>query len=262
MPSLPSATEIVVVGAGAIGASAAYALARDGHEVVVLDRGAVGMGASAGTACMVTASHAERMASRAMLLEGIRFLPDPTGPFSLRPSPRLLPWLARFTTASLTGDAHGGTALLRTLAMESVELHRRWSRELETGLVEHGTLNVYLTESGLAGREAAVAEHRAAGMQVELLDAAAVAERQPAILGAAGAAFYPGDAHVDSLEFTRRAAAAAQRSGPACSTVSRSSASRAAPPSSDCTPRAARSRHRSCCWQPACGHPALPATST
>ena len=39
MTSLPSATEIVVVGAGAIGASAAYALARDGHEVVVLDRG-------------------------------------------------------------------------------------------------------------------------------------------------------------------------------------------------------------------------------
>src|SRR5664279_5502288 len=135
MTSLPSATEIVVVGAGAIGASAAYALARNGHEVVVLDRGAVGMGASSGTACMVTASHAERMATRAMLIEGIRFLPDPAGPFSLRPRPRLLPWLARFTAASLTGDAHAGTALLRRLALESVELHRAWSDALETGLV-------------------------------------------------------------------------------------------------------------------------------
>lgn len=213
MASLPWATEIVVIGAGAIGASTAYALARDGHEVVVLDRGAVGMGASAGTACMVTASHAERMATRAMLLEGIRFLPDPAGPFSLRPRPRLLPWLARFTAASLTGDAHGGTALMRTLAIESVELHRAWARELETGLVEAGTLNVYLTEAGLAGREAAVAEHREAGMRVELLDAAGVRERQPAILGAEGAAFYPDDAHVDSLVFTQRVAAAAERRG-------------------------------------------------
>jgi D-amino-acid dehydrogenase len=209
MTSLPSATEIVVVGAGAIGASVAYALARDGHEVVVLDRGAIGMGASSGTACMVTASHAERMASRAMLLEGIRFLPDPAGPFALRPTPRLLPWLARFTAASLTGDAHGGTTLLRRLAVDSVELHRRLADELGTGLVQAGTLNVYLSEAGLAGRAAAVAEHRAAGLQVELLDARELRDRQPALLGAKGAAFYPEDAHVDSLEYTKRLAAAA-----------------------------------------------------
>jgi D-amino-acid dehydrogenase len=213
MTSLPSATEIVVVGAGAIGASAAYALARAGHEVVVLDRGSIGMGASAGTACMVTASHAERMATRAMLLEGIRFLPDPAGPFSLRPRPRLLPWLARFTAASLTGDAHGGTELMRRLAIESVELHRAWARTLETGLVEAGTLNVYLSEAGLAQRAAHVAEHRAAGLDVDLLDAAQLRERQPAILGAQGAAFYPGDAHVDSLRYTQAVAEGATRAG-------------------------------------------------
>ena len=213
MTSLPSAAEIVVVGAGAIGASVAYALARDGHEVVVLDRGTIGMGASSGTACMVTASHAERMASRAMLLEGIRFLPNPAGPFSLRPTPRLLPWLARFTAASLAGDAHGGTALLRRLALESVELHRGLAAALDTGLVQHGTLNVYLSDAGLAGRAAAVAEHRDAGMDVELLDAGDVRERQPAILGARGAAFYPDDAHVDSLQYTRRLAEAATSLG-------------------------------------------------
>jgi D-amino-acid dehydrogenase len=214
MASLPSATEIVVIGAGAIGVSVAYALARDGHEVVVLDRGAVGMGASAGTASMVTASHAERMASPATLLEGLRFLPDPAGPLSLRPRPQLVPWLARFASASLRPrDAHAGSELLRRLALESLELHRSWAHELETGLVSAGTLNVYLSERGIAGRDEAAAEHRAAGLEVELLDAEALRERQPAILGALGAAFYPGDAHVDSLQYTQRVAEGARRLG-------------------------------------------------
>jgi D-amino-acid dehydrogenase len=162
---------------------------------------------------MITASHAERMATRAMLLEGIRFLPDPAGPFSLRPRPRLLPWLARFTAASLTGDAHAGTALMRRLAVESLELHRSWARELETGLVEAGTLNVYLSEAGLAQRAAHVSEHRAAGLEVELLDAAELRERQPTILAAQGAAFYPNEAHVDSLRYTQAVADGARRAG-------------------------------------------------
>jgi D-amino-acid dehydrogenase len=214
MMSLPSATGIVVIGAGAIGVSAAYTLARDGHEVVVLDRGTVGTGASAGNACMVTESHAERMASPATLLEGIRFLADPTGPLSLRPRPRIVPWLARFTTASLRArDAHAGTDLLRRLARQSIERHRVWADELETGLVSAGTLNVYLSQAGLAGRDVAANEHRAAGIEVELLDAAALRERQPAILGALGASFYPGDAHVDSLQFVERVADGAQRQG-------------------------------------------------
>ena len=79
--------------------------------------------------------------------------------------------------------------------------------------MQAGTLNVYLSEAGLAGRAAAVAEHRAAGMQVELLDAAEVRDRQPALLGAQGAAFYPDDAHVDSLQYTRRLAEAASGLG-------------------------------------------------
>ena len=46
MPTVevPRTTEIAVIGAGAIGASAALQLALAGREVLLLDRGAVGPG--------------------------------------------------------------------------------------------------------------------------------------------------------------------------------------------------------------------------
>ncbi len=214
MGELPRTASIVVVGGGAIGASAAHALATEGHDVVVLERGAIGMGASSGTACMVTVSHAERMACRASLIEGLRFLPDPAGPLSMRPRPRLLPWLARFTAASLHGaDAHEGTQLLRRLAAECVQLHRAWADEIDTGLVQKGTLNAYLTDAGLEARDRNARELADAGIEVSLLDAGQVREVEPALEGVRGAALYPGDAHVDSLQLVERLAAAAKGHG-------------------------------------------------
>ena len=42
--------EIAVIGAGVVGMSVAHRLAREGHEVVMLDPGVPGMGASYGNA--------------------------------------------------------------------------------------------------------------------------------------------------------------------------------------------------------------------
>jgi D-amino-acid dehydrogenase len=211
----PTSAAVVVVGGGAIGAAAAYALAQDGHEVVLLERGAVGRGASAGTACLLTPSHSERMASPAALREGLRSLPDPTGPFSLRPTPRLVPWLARFTVAALQGATvvEEGTTLLRRLAQDSLALHQAWHDRLDTGLVRRGLLNAYLTAPGLVARDALVAAHRRLGLAAEVVDADGVRELEPALRGARGGAFHPDEAHLDSLAFVQRVAAGARRAG-------------------------------------------------
>ena len=210
----PRTTEIAVIGAGAIGAAAALQLALAGREVLLLDRGEVGRGASAGTACLITPSHAERLANPQALKEGIRFLPDPAGPLSIRPHLGLLPWMARFTAASVRGGAaHAGTELLRRASIESAALHRQWAEAHDTGLVQEGVLNVWESEAGDEWRQRWATEHRAAGIEVQMLDADEVREVEPLILGARYGSLYPGDAHVDSLGFVQAVARAAEGAG-------------------------------------------------
>ena len=193
----------VVIGAGAVGLSCAYVLVQQGIDVTVLERDHVGAGASAGSACMVCPSHADRTASPASLKDGLRFLLDPKAPLKLRPRPSELGWVARFTAASLREEpAAEGTRLLRELAQRSTELHVRWAEELGTGLEMHGTLNVWSGVDADAGQAAVVDEARHAGLEIEALDAAGIAQLEPSVRGATRGALAPGDGHVDSLRFT------------------------------------------------------------
>ena len=68
-------TTVVIIGGGAVGLSCAYVLAQQGLEVTVLERDHVGAGASAGSACMVCPSHADRTASPASIAAGTMHVP-------------------------------------------------------------------------------------------------------------------------------------------------------------------------------------------
>lgn len=214
MARIPAQAEAVVIGGGAVGLACAYALARAGVGVLVLERDHVGAGASAGSACMVCPSHADRTASPASLRTGLRFLLDPKAPLKLRPRPSELGWVARFTAASLSeARAEEGTRLLRDLANRSTELHVAWGDELGTGLAMHGTLNLWGGDGAAAGQAAVVDEARHAGLAIEALDAAGIAALEPSVRGATHGALAPGDGHVDSLRFTECLAAGARAHG-------------------------------------------------
>jgi glycine/D-amino acid oxidase-like deaminating enzyme len=88
--------DVVVVGGGAIGACTALEFAARCVRVTLLERGeGVGLGCSLGNAGLIRTDHLHPLATPREVLEGMRSMFDPAGPFAFRPRPALLPWMAR-----------------------------------------------------------------------------------------------------------------------------------------------------------------------
>lgn len=96
---------VIVLGAGIAGLSAALPLLRDGFEVSVIDPLPPPGGASFGNAGLVSAETVVPIALPGMLQQVPKWLTDPLGPLSVRPTylPRAASWLLRWIEAGRPG---------------------------------------------------------------------------------------------------------------------------------------------------------------
>ncbi|MCP8896531.1 FAD-binding oxidoreductase [Shinella daejeonensis] len=154
----------VVVGAGIIGTAIAYELQKRGRQVVLIERDAVGRGASYGN--MASIAVTEFMpASRPSVWRQIPgWMLDPEGPVRVRPAymPKLLPWFARFVAASRPGK-------MRRLEAEGAALCKRVYDDLLPLLRETG-LEGELTQEGCLSLYSDEAEFRADREHIEILE--------------------------------------------------------------------------------------------
>ncbi len=92
-------TRTLVLGAGVIGVTSAYYLARSGHEVVVVERrDGPGLETSFANGGQISASHAEPWATPAAPLKALKWMGRDDSPllFHLRADPALWAWSLRF----------------------------------------------------------------------------------------------------------------------------------------------------------------------
>lgn len=161
---MPPKPEVIVVGAGVVGLSAALALQMRGLSVTVIDREGPAAGASAGNAGALAFSDILPLASHGMLWKAPKWLLDPLGPLTVPPAYalKIAPWMLRFSRACSPAQVRRST-VAQTALMDLARV------ELEPFLSATGTAAMLRKEGNLQVYESE-AEFRAAlpGWQVRM----------------------------------------------------------------------------------------------
>jgi len=209
---------VTIVGAGAIGMASALDLARRGVAVTVLDRGDVGGGCSYGNAGWLTPCFATPLPAPGVLTKSLGWLLDPGSPLYIKPSmsPSWIRWMSRFALSTTASQFERGTQALLALSRFSLDAYAALDGKFPGtfGFSQKGLLMIAQAEATFAGacRDARAMEQR--GVTIRILDAAAVAELEPAIRGPiAGGVYYPDEAHCEPLAAVLTMARAAREHG-------------------------------------------------
>lgn len=178
-------TTDVVVGAGIIGLSCAFWLARTGRRVTVLDRDPAGNKASFGNAGAIAVTEVAPAAAPGLIWRIPGWLFDPLGPLSIRPAhaPRMIPWFRHFLRSGTPTEVQRIAALLATLNARAHDdiVALLAAIGLQDDLHCKGALSVYETLAGFkrdSGEWALRAHH---GIRCEVIDGRAAREIEPAL---------------------------------------------------------------------------------
>ncbi|MFJ9896121.1 NAD(P)/FAD-dependent oxidoreductase [Streptomyces sp. NPDC091280] len=139
---------VVVVGGGVVGLCTAYYLAEAGLEVEVVERRALGSGASRGNAGWICLSHSTPVPAPGVVRYALRSLGRPDSPLYLRPlpDPAFVRWLWRFWRSSTPAAFRHGYTAIAELNRGTFDLFDGLrAAGVETGLTRPGMVHAFLS---------------------------------------------------------------------------------------------------------------------
>jgi D-amino-acid dehydrogenase len=180
---------VVIVGAGFVGLSSALWLQRYGHRVTIVDENPPLEGADYRRACSF--GNAANIALNACLPvsgPGIarripRMLADRAGPLSISwpDLPQLLPWLISFLRAGTSEQVDRAVTILGQLMRLAEAGHAPLMAECGVAALRRpaGTMHLFHSDRSFLAALPGLRRREAQGVRFEVLDAAAVREREP-----------------------------------------------------------------------------------
>lgn len=214
--------KVLVLGAGVVGVSCAYFLARQGFEVTVVDRHAeVAAETSFANGGQISVSHAEPWANPSTPLKALRWLARTDAPLRWRPraDARQLRWVSAFLRECTAGRTHHNIGQLVRLGIYSRDALQALRRE--TGIVyderTRGILHLYTDAREFAAAHEPARLMREFGCERRIVSVDEAIAIEPALRSArpllAGATWTESDESGDARLFTVRLAAVCRELG-------------------------------------------------
>lgn len=189
--SVAEQADAIVLGAGVVGVATAYALARRGVSVALIDREeGPARGASFANGAQLSYAYSDTLGGPALLrrLPALAFGTDPMFRLKLSPDPELIAWGLKFIRACSAASQRDGTIAILKLALESRRaLHNLLARHpIAFGHTVAGKMHLYFDPATLNSAQEIVELKRAHGAVQHVLDAREARALEPALEGARG----------------------------------------------------------------------------
>jgi D-amino-acid dehydrogenase len=205
-------SDVLIIGAGAVGLSSAYYLRQQGLSVRIVEKERPGAGASLRNCGLICPSHYVPLAHPGVITAGLRWMLDPVSPFYVRPraSLDLLSWVLKFRTASGVERTNRAMPLLFEMNDLSAKLYREIAARkiLSFNYDEKGLLMVYNSDEGRRKNLEEAEIGRRFGIAVNEYTAATIGTLDPNLrFKSGGAVHYTTDTHMSPQKFVEGMAA-------------------------------------------------------
>ncbi len=213
---------VSVLGAGVIGVSTAYFLAKDGHDVTVIDRAdGAARETSFANGGQISVSHTDPWASPDNLRKVLGWLGDQDAPLVFKPSldPALLRWIWLYLRNCTTARAALNTERMLRIAAYSQHIHGRLRDEISAPYEarQTGIVHIYRQQNSYAKALKQAEAVTALGIERVPITKERALQIEPALGGAmdslCGIIYAPTDESGNARVFTENVMAACQKMG-------------------------------------------------
>ncbi len=201
--------QVIVIGGGIIGLCTAYFLQKEGHRVIVIEKGDFSKGASYVNAGFLSPSHFIPLAAPGILSTGLKMMINKNSPFYIKPrfEKEFLQWTWAFKKSANQITVDKAIPVYKELILKSTQLYKELKNEkaIDFHLENKGLLVLYKT-SKYEDKENKIAQRALKeGLQVAFLQKNEVKKLEPTVSeNLVGGIHYKNDAHTTPPEFMKK----------------------------------------------------------